>query len=70
VGTAAKIGIPCEAVDAAARKVITDAGFGPAYKLPELPHRTGHGIVLQTNFHLSTSPERPLITKLSSWLSY
>lgn len=41
---AAKIGAPCEAVDAAARKVITDAGFGPGYKLPGLPHRTGHGI--------------------------
>jgi Xaa-Pro dipeptidase len=41
---AAKIGEPCEAVDAAARKVITDAGFGPGYKLPGLPHRTGHGI--------------------------
>lgn len=43
---AAKIGVPCEAVDAAARKVITDAGFGPGYKLPGLPHRTGHGIGL------------------------
>ena len=41
---AALIGNPCEAVDAAARKVITDAGFGPGYKLPGLPHRTGHGI--------------------------
>ncbi len=41
---AAKIGAPCEAVDAAARKLITDAGFGPGYKLPGLPHRTGHGI--------------------------
>lgn len=41
---AATIGAPCEAVDAAARKVITDAGFGPGYKLPGLPHRTGHGI--------------------------
>ncbi len=41
---AAKIGAPCENVDAAARKVITDAGFGPDYKLPGLPHRTGHGI--------------------------
>ena len=41
---AAKPGVPCEAVDAAARKVITDAGFGPGYKLPGLPHRTGHGI--------------------------
>ena len=45
---------PCEAVDAAARKVITDAGFGPDYKVPGLPHRTGHGIGLDihewTNF--------------------
>ncbi len=41
---AAKNGVACEAVDAASRKVLTDAGFGPAYKLPGLPHRTGHGI--------------------------
>jgi Xaa-Pro dipeptidase len=51
---AAKIGATCESVDAAARKVITDAGFGPDYKLPGLPHRTGHGIGLDghewTNF--------------------
>jgi Xaa-Pro dipeptidase len=51
---AAKPGTPCEAVDAAARKVITDAGFGPGYKVPGLPHRTGHGIGLDghewTNF--------------------
>jgi Xaa-Pro dipeptidase len=51
---AAKVSAPCEAVDAAARKVITDAGFGPDYKVPGLPHRTGHGIGLDghewTNF--------------------
>ena len=41
---AAKIGMACEWVDAAARKVLTDAGFGPDYQLPGLPHRTGHGI--------------------------
>lgn len=41
---AAQIGMPCENVDAASRKVITDAGFGPGYQLPGLPHRTGHGI--------------------------
>jgi len=41
---AAKIGAACEEVDAAARKIITDAGFGPGYKTPGLPHRTGHGI--------------------------
>ncbi len=51
---AAKVGATCESVDAAARKVITDAGFGPEYKVPGLPHRTGHGIGLDghewTNF--------------------
>jgi Xaa-Pro dipeptidase len=31
-----------QAVDAAARKVITDAGFGPDYK--HFTHRVGHGI--------------------------
>lgn len=41
---AAKLGAACETVDAAARKVLTDAGFGPGYQLPGLPHRTGHGI--------------------------
>jgi Xaa-Pro dipeptidase len=43
---AARPGATCESVDAAARKVITDAGFGPDYKVPGLPHRTGHGIGL------------------------
>ncbi len=51
---AAKVGATCESVDAAARKVIGDAGFGPGYKVPGLPHRTGHGIGLDghewTNF--------------------
>lgn len=51
---AMKIGAPCEVVDAAARKVIEDAGFGKNYGLPGLPHRTGHGIGLEghewTNF--------------------
>ena len=51
---AAQVGVPCEEVDAAARKVIVDAGFGPDYRIPGLPHRTGHGIGLDghewTNF--------------------
>jgi Xaa-Pro dipeptidase len=51
---AAQVGATCESVDAAARKVITDAGFGPDYKVPGLPHRTGHGIGMDghewTNF--------------------
>ncbi|HCR53171.1 MAG TPA: metallopeptidase, M24 family protein [Cytophagales bacterium] len=41
---AAKLGDPCENVDIAARKVLVDAGYGPGYKVPGLPHRTGHGI--------------------------
>jgi Xaa-Pro dipeptidase len=61
---AAKVGAPCEAVDAAARKVIVDAGFGPGYKVPGLPHRTGHGIGLDghewTNFvRGNKTPIRP-----------
>jgi Xaa-Pro dipeptidase len=39
---AARPGVPCEDVDAAARKVITDAGFGPGYTY--FTHRVGHGI--------------------------
>ena len=51
---AAQVGATCESVDAAARKVIVAAGYGPDYKVPGLPHRTGHGIGLDghewTNF--------------------
>jgi Xaa-Pro dipeptidase len=39
---AAKPGVPCEAVDAAARKVIEDAGYGPGYTY--FTHRVGHGM--------------------------
>jgi Xaa-Pro dipeptidase len=38
----ARPGLPAEQVDAAARKVITDAGFGPGYKY--FTHRLGHGM--------------------------
>jgi Xaa-Pro dipeptidase len=36
---AARVGTPCEAVDAAARDVLAAAGYGDAFI-----HRTGHGI--------------------------
>jgi Xaa-Pro dipeptidase len=39
---AARPGVPCEAVDAAARKVIEDAGFTPS--LDYFTHRVGHGM--------------------------
>ena len=38
----ARPGVPAEQVDAAARKVITDAGYGPGYK--HFTHRVGHGM--------------------------
>ena len=38
----ARPGLPAEQVDAAARKVITDAGYGPGYKY--FTHRVGHGM--------------------------
>ncbi len=41
---AARPGAACEDVDAAARKVIVDGGFGPDYKY--FTHRVGHGIGL------------------------
>ena len=43
---AARPGVACEAVDAAARRSLEVDGFGPGYSLPGLPHRTGHGIGL------------------------
>jgi Xaa-Pro dipeptidase len=39
---AAKPGVPLESIDAAARKVIVDAGYGPGFKY--FSHRLGHGI--------------------------
>jgi Xaa-Pro aminopeptidase len=40
----ARPGVTAESVDAAARAVIDDAGFGPAFL-----HRTGHGIGVETH---------------------
>lgn len=42
----AQLGVECQAVDAAARDLLTCAGLGPDYQLPGVPHRTGHGIGL------------------------
>ncbi len=38
----ARPGLECGSIDAAARKVITDAGYGPDYKY--FTHRLGHGM--------------------------
>jgi Xaa-Pro dipeptidase len=44
---AVRPGVECGAVDAAARKVIEDAGFGKDYE--SFTHRLGHGIGLQVH---------------------
>ena len=51
-------GVPCEAVDAAARKVITDAGFGQYFT-----HRLGHGLGMDGHEtpYLVAGNRRPLV---------
>ncbi|MDP9811192.1 Xaa-Pro dipeptidase [Rhizobium tibeticum] len=44
---AAKLGAPCETLDAAARNAFAQHGLGPDYRLPGLPHRAGHGLGLE-----------------------
>jgi Xaa-Pro dipeptidase len=39
---AARPGVECGAIDAAARKVVTDGGYGPDYRY--FTHRLGHGL--------------------------
>jgi Xaa-Pro dipeptidase len=43
---AAQIGATCASVDAAARAYGESVGYGPGYRVPGMPHRTGHGIGL------------------------
>ncbi len=43
---AVKPGVPCEKIDAVARRVLVAGGMSSGYDLPGLPHRTGHGIGL------------------------
>jgi len=62
---AARPGVPCEAVDAAARRVIEEGGFGPDYRA--FTHRLGHGIGLDGHEHPymvrgNTLPLRPGMT--------
>jgi Xaa-Pro dipeptidase len=42
----AKVGRPAGAIDDAVRSYYEGEGWGPGYRLPGLPHRTGHGIGL------------------------
>jgi Xaa-Pro dipeptidase len=45
----AKVGLTAGAVDDAVRRTYESWGFGPAYRLPGLPHRTGHGIGMEVH---------------------
>lgn len=56
---AARPGVPAEQIDAAARKVIVDAGYGPDYKY--FTHRLGHGIGLEGHewYYLVRGNTRP-----------
>ena len=44
---AAKLGAPAGSVDDAVRRAYESWGYGPGYKLPGTPHRTGHGIGME-----------------------
>lgn len=46
---AARPGVTCEYVDAVARKMIEEAGYGPGYKY--FAHRLGHGIGMEGHEH-------------------
>jgi Xaa-Pro dipeptidase len=63
---AARPGAACEDVDAAARKVVTDAGFGPDYKF--FTHRVGHGIGMEG--HEWTYLVRGNKTKLEAGMTF
>jgi Xaa-Pro dipeptidase len=59
---AVRPGVPCAAIDAVARAVLERHGLGPDYRLPGLPHRTGHGIGLSIHEgpYLVRGDETPL----------
>jgi Xaa-Pro dipeptidase len=63
---AARPGIECQAVDAAARKVISDAGYGPDYKY--FAHRVGHGLGM--DMHEWTYLVRGNTTKLQAGMTF
>jgi Xaa-Pro dipeptidase len=44
---AARLGAPAGSVDDAVRRQYEAWGYGPRYKLPGTPHRTGHGIGME-----------------------
>lgn len=65
---AARIGVTCESVDAAARAALEGHGFGPDYRLPGLPHRTGHGVGL--DIHEAPNLVRGDLTPLEAGMCF
>jgi Xaa-Pro dipeptidase len=61
---AARPGVEMQSVDAAARNVITAAGFGPDYK--HFTHRVGHGIGMDMHewYYLVRGNTRPLAANM------
>lgn len=49
--TASQLGASCGQIDEKVREYLKKEGLGPDYKLPGLPHRTGHGIGLDIHEH-------------------
>ena len=62
---AARPGVQMQAVDAAARAVITNAGFGPDYK--HFTHRVGHGIGMDMHewYYLVRGNNQPLAANMT-----
>jgi Xaa-Pro dipeptidase len=61
---AARLGAPAGTVDDAVRRYYQSLGYGPRYKLPGTPHRTGHGIGMDGHepvnlVHGETTPLKP-----------
>ena len=61
---AARIGRPAGSVDDAVRRQYESWGYGPGYRLPGTPHRTGHGIGMDGHepvnlVHGETTPLAP-----------
>jgi len=58
----AKVGVSFEDLDNAAREMLVRYGYGPDYKLPGCPHRSGHGIGMDGHewYNVVRGNKRPL----------